>query len=485
VLRGLIAWLLHRRRRRHLDLDRRQLRRFTVSPLPRFSRRLQRRSLSSSQLAARSSAGFVRWAVVAAATCVVAACTAGSAAPSFPATHQRLIFIAEATFGTSVYVMDADTGRRHELILPSLGVNAGVASSANGTQLAYTNTTLPLLLDELPPRVRRRHPALPPSQLGFGTFTPRSAAGGSLFLYLVGPPQIPAYGRPAWSPDGRELAFAGGQKGQLDIYLLRPGRPARPINLTPNSPGNDQDPSWSPDGHTIAFVSNRGGDSDIYLMNPDGGDIRDLTNDRARERYPDWAPSGSSLVFTSNRSGNNELYTSERDGTDVHQLTNDAADNQHPVWSPDGKWIAFSSNRDDERDLYLIGAQGGSERQLTSTATDEIVQDWQPLQDTIPPRVTALPSHALRDHNIYLRYRIRENSHRVQLSATITSPHGEISLGFTPFLHRLPNHTYALRVDDDSLYDEPLPNRASFCISASDPSGNTNRRCSTIRLFRP
>src|SRR6266540_6112251 len=80
MLRSLVAWLLHRRRRRDLDLDRGQLRRFTVSPLPRFSRRLQRRSLSSSQLAVRSSAGFVRWAIVAALTCVVAACTAGSAA---------------------------------------------------------------------------------------------------------------------------------------------------------------------------------------------------------------------------------------------------------------------------------------------------------------------------------------------------------------------------------------------------------------------
>jgi hypothetical protein len=434
---------------------------------------------------ARVSKRLCRWAGAALVASAVAAYGARSAAPSFPAPQQRLIYLAESDDGTSVYVADTRSGSKHALVLPNPGLNGGVASNAQGTRIAYTDTSLALLLDQLPPRLRRRLPHLPASLLGFGTYTPAPPGGFSLILVRAST-AIAAYGRPAWSPDGRQLAFAGGERGQLDIYLLTLGRRSKPVDLTPNSPGNDQDPSWSPDGHTIAFASNRDGNSDIYLMNPDGSDTHNITNSPARERYPDWSPTSDALVFTSNHGGSDQLYTSRTDGTDLQRLTNSQGDDRHPAWSPDGNWIAFSRNQDGQNDIYLIDPRDRTEHQLTSTVTEEIVQDWQPLHDTINPRIRALPSHGLRDRPIYLRYRVRENSSRVQLIATITGPHYELSLGLGSFLRRNPGHTYALRLDPDALYDTHVPRTSTFCITASDPSGNTSSSsCSTLRLFRP
>jgi Tol biopolymer transport system component len=56
------------------------------------------------------------------------------------------------------------------------------------------------------------------------------------------------------------------------------------------TPGADYLPAWSPDGKRIAFVCKRGGHSDIYVMDADGGNLRRLTDDRADELGVDWRP---------------------------------------------------------------------------------------------------------------------------------------------------------------------------------------------------
>ena len=81
--------------------------------------------------------------------------------------------------------------------------------------------------------------------------------------------------RPAWSPDGRRIAFTSVRDGDGDeeIYLIDADG-SHPRNLTKH-PGRDTDAAWHPDGHQIAFVTDRDGQSDLYLMDvelghPDG-----------------------------------------------------------------------------------------------------------------------------------------------------------------------------------------------------------------------
>jgi len=81
---------------------------------------------------------------------------------------------------------------------------------------------------------------------------------------------------------------------------------------------------------------------DLLLVRPDGSDLRQLTDDPARDRTPYWSPDGSRILFASNRSGKYEAWTIRPDGSGLTQVTN-LPDQPvlYPFWSPDGKQIGF------------------------------------------------------------------------------------------------------------------------------------------------
>src|SRR5438477_178500 len=132
---------------------------------------------------------------------------------------------------------------------------------------------------------------------------------------------------PAWSPDGR-IAFAYGG----NISVMNPDGSGL-INLTNESAG-DGYPAWSSDGRKIAFVSNRGGDYDLYVMNADGTGITQLTHDPAIEARPAWSPDGTKMAFASNRDGDSEIYVINVDGSGVIQLTANSTFDGWPAWAP-------------------------------------------------------------------------------------------------------------------------------------------------------
>ena len=88
------------------------------------------------------------------------------------------------------------------------------------------------------------------------------------------PKPVGAYAAPAWSPDGRKLAFVSDRDGNSEVYVMNANGSGQ-RNLTRN-PAFDADPAWSPDGRKIAFVSNRDGSYGVYVMNADGSGQRRL-----------------------------------------------------------------------------------------------------------------------------------------------------------------------------------------------------------------
>ncbi len=100
----------------------------------------------------------------------------------------------------------------------------------------------------------------------------------------------------AWSPDGQKIAFTqsfppgshGSPRMQYDIFVMNADGSGQ-RRLT-RSPGGDGSPAWSPDGRKIAFISHRDGNVEIYVMNADGSGQRRLTNSPEPERWFAWSP---------------------------------------------------------------------------------------------------------------------------------------------------------------------------------------------------
>ena len=96
---------------------------------------------------------------------------------------------------------------------------------------------------------------------------------------------------PALSRDGKRIAF--GRRG--DIYVMSAsGSNVRRLTF---SPGVEGAPAWSPDGRWIAYSSYRAGKSDIWKMRADGGGKTRLTRTAALEDVPDWSPDGRKIVY--------------------------------------------------------------------------------------------------------------------------------------------------------------------------------------------
>jgi Tol biopolymer transport system component len=157
----------------------------------------------------------------------------------------------------------------------------------------------------------------------FGRYVVRTDGSGARRL-----PYIPLTA--VWSPDGRRIAFASKPhwcvtgprpcySSHSDIYVMNAdGSGTR--KLTHNALQNAE-PAWSPDGRKIAFRSTRNGNRDIYVMNADGSGKRNLTRNAAWDSRPSWSPDGRKIAFVSNRDGRLEAHVMNADGSGQRSLT--------------------------------------------------------------------------------------------------------------------------------------------------------------------
>ena len=175
---------------------------------------------------------------------------------------------------------------------------------------------------------------------------------------------------PSWAPGGKEIALMMGMDGKSEIALIdADGK--NPKKLT-QSHGNEASPSWSPDGKRIAFVSDRSGPPQIYVMGRDGSNVRRLTFEGNYNTSPAWSPKGDQIAFCGRVGGRFEVFVIRPDGTGLQRLTSNSGHNEKPSWTPDGRYIAFSSTRTGGSKIFIMNSNGFNPRPLTTSRGGEL-----------------------------------------------------------------------------------------------------------------
>jgi hypothetical protein len=150
-------------------------------------------------------------------------------------------------------------------------------------------------------------------------------------------------------------------------------------------------PAWSPDGKRVAFSGLRiSGLSDLYVLELEDGSLRRLTNDRYEDVDPTWLGNSHTIAFASDRAvagneGAMNLYRVSLDG-ELHALTNGVWRDESPRWDPDVGRIWFSSDRDGTFNVYSIDTLGNGRRE---TRVDGGLFDPAPVADDARFAVTA------------------------------------------------------------------------------------------------
>ena len=166
----------------------------------------------------------------------------------------------------------------------------------------------------------------------------------------------------AVSPDGRTLAVD--LQGSLWTIPAAGGTATRITDVFNDA----RQPAWSPDGRTIAFFAYRDGGYDLWAMAPDGTRQRKLTCGAFDDREPVWSHDGTRIAFSSDRGdplgSDYNIWVLDLTSGALRQLTTDAADDSMPTWSPNDAEIAFVSTRDGERHVWAVPAAGGAERRI-------------------------------------------------------------------------------------------------------------------------
>lgn len=291
------------------------------------------------------------------------------------------------TFGTELHVFDSRDGTHRPL---ATGVDVAGESrpawSPDGRQLAFATVNIEEGVAE----------ARPAGSYSSGATTSAS----DLYAVHVDEGTVRRLTRgsqtldPAWAP-GPQIVYSSLLQGRWELFTIEPDGSHR--RLTDGGAGVNRRPAWSPDGTEIAFLRDVGTlQPRLNAIRPDGSSLRQLSNlplDPVLGDPPAWSPDGSMIAVSKSLNGRRDVITGNRPGRDVYLVAADGSEERRltqsaergvadrgPTWSPEGNQLAFESydrDKESESALYTVNADGRCERRVAAVGGWRPV--WQPV----------------------------------------------------------------------------------------------------------
>ncbi|MBU0744448.1 MAG: Tol-Pal system beta propeller repeat protein TolB [Gammaproteobacteria bacterium] len=144
---------------------------------------------------------------------------------------------------------------------------------------------------------------------------------------------------PAWSPDGKKIAYVSFEGHRAAIYIQDVATGQREVLA--KFPGINGAPAWSPDGRKMALVLTQTGYPKIYVLDLATKTLERLTDGWCLDTEPNWDPDGKSLIFTSNRGGGPQIYRVNIDSKKIDRITFNGPYNARASFAPKGDGIVM------------------------------------------------------------------------------------------------------------------------------------------------
>jgi Tol biopolymer transport system component len=195
---------------------------------------------------------------------------------------------------------------------------------------------------------------------------------------------------PSFSPDGAWIVYDGSTSDpdapgfHTTLWLMRSDGTDQ-HELVPGAAGFDIEPAFSPDGRSLAFIRIRKSmgqhnqQSALFVMDSDGTGARQLTPWGRSAESPSWSPDGSRIAYydSAESGGSKSIYLIRPDGSDNHVLFQGTATAQaaRPAFSPDGARVVFTCGANEGKpsfdlDLCVMNVDGSGAVDITNTRGD-------------------------------------------------------------------------------------------------------------------